>query len=272
MQELEHPQVSGVSRVQDLFSDDIILQKLLEEREEQGPGGDQDGSLSELIETERNKIVGLDTENLKKIREEYGERYGKEKLETTYLPVIAMIERLLGEDMDGKTIVEIGTSREGFYTLNVFAEKGARTIAIDLNNPSPSTFTDFPEVEFHRGAWENITDILKDQKIDVVYVNYMYTFPEKGGRFEQVHPSQRREEFDAHITAGMDSLLNSGGLYINHNPSTIDSAYEGPFSTFEKLGYSKLSFVDPERFLKERPKAHPEIPKIGNIIKLYQKP
>lgn len=147
----------------------------------------------------------------------------------------------MGEDMRGKTIVEIGPSREGIAVLGNFAKKGALVIAIDVQHPGSDTLEKYPEVKFHKGAWEDISEILEGETVDIIFVHYMHPHPESGGRFER-----NQEKFEEYITVEMDKLLPKGGIFINQNPDTHARAFIGP--DFPESNYKEESFIDAKNY------------------------
>lgn len=187
-------------------------------------------ALETVVEDEMKRVTGLDGDSLRKREAAYREVIPD--AENHYVPVIGMVHAICGEDLHGKTIVEIGPGTEGRGALGYFSAHGAHAIGIDPG--ILGTDDAFPSVEHVNGCWEDIEEIMNGRKADIIYIHHMHPHPEQGGEFEG-----EQEKFEKHVTEAMDKVLVPTGAFINHNV-WIDFSLDS--QDFERLGYNKYNF------------------------------
>ena len=247
--QFDYPDLSEeeVDKKRKEFIDDPDRYKRLDEAEKRLGGNLNDLQLHYefLSAWVENKNVGLDPESLLKTRNDYfgflrereGWKEGKEG-GTCYIPDIALIHKLFGDDLSGRTIVEVGPGREGIMVLGYLASCGAKVVAVDVEYPG-RILEEYPEVEFINGRWENIDKLLKDRKADIIYTHNMYPYPEQGGKFDRDQGA-----FEEHARQAMDKVLVPGGIYMGHSiESDYVLTYDSMLTNFTKQnGYETASF------------------------------
>ncbi|MDD4900825.1 MAG: hypothetical protein PHS62_01770 [Patescibacteria group bacterium] len=200
------------------------------------------GTLEFMHHMAKNKAVGLSPNMLLKRWQDlknFWEEPKGSQVKTCYVPDIALIHTLLGEDLSGRTIVEVGPGREGVAILAYLASRGAKTIAIDVEHPGDDFLKKYPNVEFINDSWENIEECMKGRKADVIYTHNMHPNPEGGGRFEN-----SKEDFEKHVSEAMDRVLVPGGAYIGHH---VEADYVLSYAEdfIKTKGYKTNSFSSP---------------------------
>ncbi|MCC7004312.1 hypothetical protein IT397_00100, partial [Candidatus Nomurabacteria bacterium] len=150
-------------------------------------------SLEVLLRCEINKQAGLNPESLRKIDLEYMNFLGVKNEKslsrispyyTAYVPILAMIRSLYGQDLRGKVIVEIGAGHEGRDILAYFASLGAKVIALDVDSTSMISHgreERYKDVESVIGRWENLSSLLNGQTVDIIFTHNMHPHPWVGG-------------------------------------------------------------------------------------------
>lgn len=214
--------------------------KKLDLEESSGRGKELD--LLFLRELAVNKAVGLDPETLLK-RDRDATSFWK-KLEApevmrnySYVPDIAIIHTLLGEDLTGRTIVEVGSGDKGQVVLAYLASRGAKVIAVDVKR---SDSPEFPSVEYVYGRWEDIEKHMKGRKVDVIYTHNMHPNPQARGKFENPFDGSDKKDFEKHTAEVMDKILVPGGAYVGHSIG-IDYVLNYP-EDFKARGYKHSRF------------------------------
>jgi hypothetical protein len=200
-------------------------------------------TLETHYEWQRNKNAGLDPDSLtgtrKKIFEFWGEKEDS-NISTTYYPDVALITRLYGNNLTGRTIIEVGPGREGISVLAYLASLGANTIAIDIQPFSENFLKEHPNVKFLWGRWENLEKLVKDQKVDLIYTHNMHPNPEAGGEFDD-GTNAGKKRFEEHTRQIMDRVLKPGGIYMGHHVES-DFVLFYPPEYIEQNKYKENSF------------------------------
>jgi hypothetical protein len=229
-----------------------------------------------LKENKKNYLLALEQlgldQNSIKDAVSWTDRQGEFDYEHQYPEYYAytqsFIETVLGSDLTGRTIVEIGPGANGSIVLSRFAEKGANAIGLDYD-VKEKWKTKHPKVTFIEDRWENITKHLVPQSVDIIYFHCMFPFPEEEGLFEnprvnahsnraQSERHYRREgnkEFETHVAKATHQLLRPNGIFVHSTPIEPDYnskklyQYRVVFrDIFEKLGLKFFSFNAKSKF------------------------
>lgn len=181
-----------------------------------------------------------------------------------YTTTLSFLISILGPDLAGRSVVEVGTGGDGIKMLGYLASKGATAIGIDCDESLSMKEIDKNRIEFIPGRWENVGSLLEGRKVDAIYVQYMNPKPEVGGVFEdealifgrwgtryndQPLREKRKEirrAFEIHIAEEMKKVLKKGGLFVLRygNPKLSKSYWLINCDEFESRGYKNYMFRD----------------------------
>ena len=191
-------------------------------------------SFEQMLEGWRRGLtaVGLDQQSLadqlERVVEHHGRNYDFNPIRN-YVPGTNFLLTVLGEDLTGRRILEVGPRKDGTSILGYLSTQGALGIGLDYRPPESTQ----EGVESHMGRWENITDVIEPESLDAIYVVYMHPQPERDGPFgdEEAYVSKWSEQwdemaprrtqallnFERHIAVEMAKVLKPGGFFIVHN-------------------------------------------------------
>ncbi len=221
-----------------------------------------------FYQREKNKQFGLNSERLEEVRRKLGE-FIKYPRSAAYEAILSIVEIILGENLTGRTIVEVGPGDTGTEALAYFASKGAKAVGL---GPHRKISHDEEEVHGQKvrltgGNWDNLTEVMGGEKVDIVYYTFMHPSPELGGKFEG-----DKEGFAKHVIREMYQVLKSGGCCIGHNPCGYGGEFLIPPEMFPDNEYDKMTFLDSSLIISDSIKPVVEREELGfGVLHVCQK-
>ncbi len=200
-------------------------------------GNNMGQQFEELLFEKERTALGLDIDSLTDEFDRYSEYTGK-KSPDLYLPILSLIHKLFGERLEGKTIVEVGCGEHGMFILQYLASKGAKVIAVDLNDQGESIKQQCPNVQFAQGAWEDIAVLIPKDSVDFIYTHYMYPNPQQGGKY-----NDNKDKFEVVVQEGMDNVLKPAGFYVQHS---METDFVLNTEEFKRKGYLEVNVYPPK--------------------------
>src|SRR3989338_1210043 len=159
-----------------------------------------------------------------------------------YAGSVSFLVNVLGQSLEGRTIMEIGTGKDGLSVLAYLSSRGARTIALDCEKQNRESLIRRYAIRTIWGRWENMGNHVESESVDAVYLKFMHNIPEFDGPlfnpeayplgtpyFEERYRVLRQEGkrlFEQHIAASLHRALKPNGLFVitNNNSQIIEKA------------------------------------------------